>query len=271
MSCWLAKRWQHSASWPSNLLPISVFKFWFTYLLRTGQITSLDGNGIIPVTCQNSTPQELLIRRNWIVFTSHLAGQTVLHKHSMHCKNTSLLILLVSATRSESTEFWTGGAAIGCIAINWILLGTRLLASEERDILSTCSKIEADECCSFPLLVWGGPKSPEQIQSKGVLPGLSQSNVKLYRCYTTKLCHVFHLCLICPIGLPADSHLMHNKFTQWFADYKHFSIIFPEGELSFFISVNQALGICKPPKSPSTLLYKKLLKYILLMVPLIST
>lgn len=87
----------------------------------------------------------------------------------------------------------------------------------------------------------------------------------------TRLCHVFHLCLICPIGLPADSHLMHNKFTQWFANDKHFSIIFPEGELSFFISVNQALGICKPPKSQSTFLYKKLFKYILLMFPLIGT
>lgn len=204
--------------------------------------------------------EELLITRNWILFTSLLAGHTILHKHSKHFKNTSLLILLVSATRSESTEFWTGGAAIGCIAISWILLGTRLLASEERDILSTCSKMEADECCSFPLLVWGGPKSPEQIQSKVVLLGLSQSNVKLYRCYTTGLCHVFHPCLICPIGLPADSRLAYNKFTHWFANCKHFSIVPPEGELSFFISVNQALGICKAPKSQSTLLHKKLLK-----------
>ena len=41
---------------------------------------------------------------------------------------------------------------MGCMAISWILLGTRRLASEEREILSTCSKMEADECCSFPEL-----------------------------------------------------------------------------------------------------------------------
>lgn len=183
-------------------------------------------------------------------FTSLLAGHTVLHKHSKPFKNTSLLILLVSATRSESTEFWTGGAAIGCIAISWILLGTRLLASEERDILSTCSKIEAEECCSFPLPVWGGPKSPGQSK---VMLGLLQSNVNLSICYATRLYHIFHLCLICPIGLPADSHLAYKKFTQWFGNYKHFSIIFPEGELSSFISVNQALGTHKPSESPFTL------------------
>lgn len=207
--------------------------------------------------------------RNWLLFT--WLGTESSKAMQSPFRNTSLLILLVSATRSESTEFWTGGAAMGCMAISWILLGTRLLASEERDILSTCSKIEAEECCSFPLLVWGGPKLSEPIQSEAVLPGLAQSNVKLYRCCTTKLCPAFHLCLICPTGLPADSCLVYNKFTPWFANYKHFPIIFPEGELSFFISVNQALGTCKPPKPQSTFLHKKLFKYILLMIPLIST
>ena len=41
---------------------------------------------------------------------------------------------------------------MGCMAISWILLGTRRPASEGRQILSTCSKMEADECCSFPEL-----------------------------------------------------------------------------------------------------------------------
>lgn len=153
------------------------------------------------------------------LLTSHLVRHTVLHKHSQHLRNTSLLILLVSATRSESTEFWTGGAAIGCIAISWILLGTRLLASEERDIRSTCSKIEAEECCSLPLLLWGGPELPEQVKSKAVLLRLSQSNDKLYRCYAMRFCHVFCLFLIYPIGLPSDSHLLYNKFAQQFANY----------------------------------------------------
>lgn len=48
------------------------------------------------------------------------------------------------------------------MAINWILLGTRLLASEEREILSTCSKMEADECCSFPELGAGGPEQKQK-------------------------------------------------------------------------------------------------------------
>lgn len=217
------------------------------------------------------TNEELLIRRNWILFTSRLVGHTVLHKRSKHIKNTSLLILLVSATRSESTEFWTGGAAIGCIAISWILLGTRLLASEERDIRSTCSKMEAEECCSLPLLLWGGPELPEQIKSKAAPLRLSQSNDKLYRCYAMSLCHVFRLCLIYPIGLPSDSHLSYNKFAQQFANYKHFLTTFSEDEPSFFISVNQTLGICKPSKSQCALVHKRLFKHILLMVPLIST
>lgn len=38
------------------------------------------------------------------------------------------------------------------MAISWILLGTRRLASEVREILSTCSKMEAEECCSLPEL-----------------------------------------------------------------------------------------------------------------------
>lgn len=152
--------------------------------------------------------------RNWTLLTSHFAEHVFFHRHSKHLTDTSLLILLVSATRSESTEFWIGGAAIGCIAISWILLGTRLLASEERDILSTCSKIEAEECCSFPLLVWGGPELPEQIQSKAVLLGLSQSNVKLYRSSAMRLWDISHLCLISPLGLPADSHLAYKKLAQ---------------------------------------------------------
>lgn len=45
---------------------------------------------------------------------------------------------------------------MGCMAISCILLGTRRLASEDRDSLSTCSKMEADECCSFPELGGGG-------------------------------------------------------------------------------------------------------------------
>lgn len=149
---------------------LSVFKLWFRHLLKTVQIISLDGNRITPVTCQGIY-KELLVR-NWIFFT-WLGIHSSKNMQSTF-KTTSLLILLVSATRSESTEFWTGGAAMGCMAISWILLGTRLLASEERDILSTCSKIEAEECCSFPLLVWGGPKSSEPIQSEAVLPGLSR-------------------------------------------------------------------------------------------------
>lgn len=75
---------------------------------------------------------------------------------------------------------------------------------------------------------------------------------------------------MCPTGLPADSCLEYKKFTPWFVNYKHFPILFPEGELSFFISVNQALGTCNLPKSQSTLLHKKLFKYILLMIPLIN-
>lgn len=53
--------------------------------------------------------------------------------------------------------------------------------------------------------------------------------------------------------------------------YKHFPTASPEGELSFFISVNQAFGICKSSKSQSTLVHNRQFKYILLMVPLIST
>lgn len=49
------------------------------------------------------------------------------------------------------------------MAINWILLGTRRLASEEREILSTCSKMEADECCSFPELGAGGPATDGKV------------------------------------------------------------------------------------------------------------
>ena len=51
---------------------------------------------------------------------------------------------------------------MGCMAISWILLGTRRLASEEREILSTCSKMEADECCSFPELGAGPGTQGEQ-------------------------------------------------------------------------------------------------------------
>lgn len=46
---------------------------------------------------------------------------------------------------------------MGCMAISWILLGTRRLASEDREILSTCSKMEAEECCSLPELGRGAP------------------------------------------------------------------------------------------------------------------
>lgn len=72
-------------------------------------------------------------------------------------ESTSLLILLVSATRSERGWFCAAGTAIGCIAISWILLGTLLLISEDRDIRSTCSKIEAEDGCSVPLVICGGP------------------------------------------------------------------------------------------------------------------
>lgn len=67
------------------------------------------------------------------------------------------MILLVSATRSARTGCCTGGAGIGCMAISWILLGTRRLASEFREILSTCSKMEAEECCSLPELGRAAP------------------------------------------------------------------------------------------------------------------
>lgn len=50
-----------------------------------------------------------------------------------------------------------------------------------------------------------------------------------------------------------------------------FSHYISEDEPSFFISVNQTLGICKPSKSQCTLVHKRLFKHILLMVPLIST
>ena len=52
----------------------------------------------------------------------------------------------------------SGGTAMGCMAMSWILLGSLLLASMERDIRSTCSKMDAvvEDGCSEPL-IGGGP------------------------------------------------------------------------------------------------------------------
>jgi hypothetical protein len=51
---------------------------------------------------------------------------------------------------------------MGCMAISWILLGTRRLASEVLETLSTCSKMEAEECCSLPELGRGAPGTEEE-------------------------------------------------------------------------------------------------------------
>lgn len=55
---------------------------------------------------------------------------------------------------------------MGCMAISCILLGTRRLASEDRDSLSTCSNMEADECCSFPELGGGGPGAKGEAKAQ---------------------------------------------------------------------------------------------------------
>lgn len=70
---------------------------------------------------------------------------------------TSLLIWLASDSLSLMGVPCSGGRGMGCMAISWTLLGSLLLASAPRDIRSTCSKMEAEDSCSFVPLIGGGP------------------------------------------------------------------------------------------------------------------
>lgn len=47
---------------------------------------------------------------------------------------------------------------MGCMAISCTLLGSLRLESVAQDIRSTCSKMEADDSCSFVPFKGGGPE-----------------------------------------------------------------------------------------------------------------
>lgn len=74
-------------------------------------------------------------------------------------EQTSLLIWLESGDSFPLTGgLCSGGTGMGCMAISWTLLGSLLLASAARDIRSTCSKMEAEDSCSFVPFIGGGPE-----------------------------------------------------------------------------------------------------------------
>lgn len=61
----------------------------------------------------------------------------------------------------------SGGIGMGCMAISWTLLGSLRLASVARDIRSTCSKMEAEDSCSFAApFIGGGPKEGKKKAEK---------------------------------------------------------------------------------------------------------
>lgn len=99
-------------------------------------------------------------------------------------EQTSLLIWLVSDTLPLMGGLCSGGTGIGCMAISWILLGSLLLASAAREIRSTCSKMEAEDSCSFVPFIGGGPeegsKKVQVISQHGIfIASLNANGLKL--------------------------------------------------------------------------------------------
>lgn len=69
-----------------------------------------------------------------------------------------MLIWLVSDSLPLIGGLCSGGTGMGCMAMSWTLFGSLLLASAARDIRSTCSKMAAEDNCSFVPFKGGGPE-----------------------------------------------------------------------------------------------------------------
>lgn len=94
-------------------------------------------------------------------------------------KKTSLLIWLVSDSLPLMGGLCSGGTGMGCMAISWTLLGSLLLASVARDIRSTCSKMEAEDSCSFVPFIGGGPEEgSKKVESLVITQSIQCSHCK---------------------------------------------------------------------------------------------